>query len=144
MMTMTLTRSALGPDWTPGELSCPRDDGSELVLATLELPWRSNAPRVSCIPAGTYPVQYAWSDRWNMLVPLVLDVPHRDMIEFHVGNFARDTEGCILVGTAASVNGIAGSRSAFARFNAWFGRACREHVQVTITDPPVRPVVETA
>lgn len=140
MTTFTLVRSALGPGWTPGVLSCPRADGSFLTLATLELPWRGNQRGVSCIPAGTYPVQYGWSDRWNCLMPHVLDVPGRDAIEIHIGNGPGDTDGCIIVGMAATALGVGPSRPAFERFNAWLGRASRDHVLLRIDNPPVGQV----
>lgn len=144
MMTFTLTRSALGPISTPGVLECPNDDGTSLEFATLELPWRQNAPKISCIPAGRYQVVFAWSDRWNRLVPWLVGVPHRSAIEMHVGNVPRDTDGCIIVGSEAAENAVLRSQKALARFEAWLGRAARELVFIQITDPPTRPAVEAA
>lgn len=64
---------------------------------TLELAWNNNKPFNSCIPMGRYQVRKRHSDayrnHWH-----VLDVPNRDLILIHFGNFHRDTDGCICVG----------------------------------------------
>jgi hypothetical protein len=78
-------------------------DGIELVFkcVCLELPDNGNQKRFSCILEGMY---------WMIKIKrpngdnafLLLDVPGRDNIEVHVGNYAAgkhvDTEGCILPG----------------------------------------------
>jgi uncharacterized protein DUF5675 len=51
-----------------------------------------------CIPAGRYRVTRYESPRFGRTVLLLHDVPGREAIEIHVGNFPRDTEGCLLVG----------------------------------------------
>jgi hypothetical protein len=77
------------------------DDSNEPVFTfkSLELPWKDNERKVSCIPEGDYLVekmpptqkrkyQYFW----------VKDVPGRDSILFHPGNYTRQILGCILPG----------------------------------------------
>ena len=71
-------------------------------LLTLELPWNGNQRKVSCIPEGKYEVHKIWSPKFGKCYQ-VIDVPERDAILFHSGNYAdlsgkSDTEGCILVG----------------------------------------------
>jgi hypothetical protein len=65
---------------------------------SLELPWLDNERQKSCIPAGTYEVEKYDSPNKG-LVFLVKNVPGRDSIEIHSGNYKRDTLGCILVGS---------------------------------------------
>lgn len=64
---------------------------------TLELAWKYNKPFDSSIPSGDYIVKKRWSEtygnHWH-----IQDVPDRDLILIHSGNFHRDTEGCICVG----------------------------------------------
>jgi hypothetical protein len=69
---------------------------------TLEPPWKDNQRLVSCIPPGTYPLSLRYSPRFtpkygHKLIQ-VSNVPNRDDILIHIGNFYKDTEGCIMVG----------------------------------------------
>lgn len=64
---------------------------------TLELPWRNNERRISCIPAGTYEITHRTSQRFGHHLHLQ-DVPGRTFILIHQGNFVSQIEGCILVG----------------------------------------------
>ena len=73
----------------------------ERMCDTLELPWKDNQRRISCIPEGEYKVRLRTekeSGSREYLHLLVQDVPNRDYILFHRGNSAKDTSGCILVG----------------------------------------------
>lgn len=71
------------------------------VAKTLELAWKDNKPRISCIPKGVYICEARksnkYSDHW-----WVKDVEGRDMILIHHGNFYKDIMGCILVGNTYS------------------------------------------
>jgi hypothetical protein len=74
-------------------------DGLKLVFQgkTLELPWRDNERNVSRIPEGEYRVVRRTSKRFGQHFH-IKDVPGRDLILIHVGNYYRQTEGCILIG----------------------------------------------
>ena len=79
---------------------------SMLVLATAELPWRKNAPQISCIPLGKYNVNFQHSPSKKTNLYRVANVKDRDGILIHAGNWAGDVDkgfksnvqGCILVG----------------------------------------------
>lgn len=64
---------------------------------TLELPWKDNLKKVSCIPAGTYRVVKHKSPKFGECF-WVKDVPGRSEILIHPGAFHKNTLGCILVG----------------------------------------------
>jgi Family of unknown function (DUF5675) len=66
-------------------------------MLTLEEAWRKNERKVSCIPDGKYKIQRRKSPKFGITFE-VLNVPNRSEIIFHIGNTAKDTEGCILVG----------------------------------------------
>lgn len=103
MTTLTLTRNTSTEDGTFGTLPLPT--GS--VLRTAELPWRENAPFLSCIPKGTYTCVWRRSPKFGEVYHLER-VPGRTGILVHAGNYAgdrrrgkrSDTDGCILVGQA--------------------------------------------
>lgn len=64
---------------------------------TLELPDIGNLHDASCIPAGSYPLR-TYTRPSGMHVIRVLDVPGRENIEIHEGNYLEQTDGCILTG----------------------------------------------
>jgi hypothetical protein len=69
----------------------------KLHCKTVELPWKENKFRVSCIPEGRYEVVRRWSKKYGNHF-WVKDVPSRDLILIHVANYTRDLLGCIGVG----------------------------------------------
>jgi hypothetical protein len=77
------------------------DEAKERVFdfLTLELPWKDNQRRVSCIPEGEYLVQKMPPTAKRKYEYFhVLNVPGRDAILFHPGNYTRQILGCILPG----------------------------------------------
>ena len=87
----------------------------EFLCDTLENPYLDNQRNISCIPEGEYPVRIrlpresATRDYMHLLVK---DVPNRDYILFHIGNSAKDTRGCILVGIGTEQDLVKNSRLA--------------------------------
>lgn len=65
------------------------------------------------IPVGTYKVTLYDSPRFKMKVPLLHNVPGRNMIEIHPGNYEKDSKGCILVGETRDGFAIDNSRTTF-------------------------------
>ena len=87
----------------------------EWLCDTLELPWKDNQRSVSCIPAGQYKVRLRTareSATRDYLHLLVEEVPNRDYILFHIGNAAKDTRGCVLVGIGTEQDFVKNSRLA--------------------------------
>ncbi len=79
------------PEGTNGKLECE----GQLVCHTIELPWKNNERRVSCIPEGEYFIvkRYSPKFKWHLHV---VDVPHRSFILFHPANNAlKELHGCI-------------------------------------------------
>lgn len=67
---------------------------------TLELPWRDNQRRVSCIPAGEYICEFlprSASGKYKNVYH-IKDVPGRDGILMHSGNVVKHSLGCPLIG----------------------------------------------
>ena len=63
----------------------------------LELVWKNNYKRISCIPIGDYTVEKRNSAKYGEHFH-ILNVPNRDLILIHSGNYHSDTQGCILPG----------------------------------------------
>jgi hypothetical protein len=67
----------------------------ELVCYTIELPWKNNAPGISCIPEGTYTLLKRFSRKFAWHLHLT-GVQGRDLILVHPANDAlRELKGCI-------------------------------------------------
>ena len=79
------------PKGTNGILSF---EGNE-ICKTIELPWRENKRRISCIPEGKYKLRkrYSAKFKWHMEV---MNVKNRDLILVHPANDAlKELNGCI-------------------------------------------------
>ena len=101
-MKLTLVRKVFAKDRTLGELHL---EGTGYFCDTLEphcIDW-SKEKKVNgktAIPEGRYKVKVGWSPKAGKNVPWLQKVPHFNGIQIHVGNFPKDTRGCILVGAA--------------------------------------------
>ena len=97
MINLLLIRDTFSKESTIGELFI----NGERICDTLENPWQDNQRNISCIPEGVYPVRLRLpreSATRDYIHLLVKDVKDRDYILIHIGNTAKDTSGCILVG----------------------------------------------
>ena len=111
MINLLLIRDTFSKESTIGELFL----NGERMCDTLENPWIDNERNVSCIPEGIYPVRIRLSRESatrDYMHLLVKDVKDRDYILFHIGNTAKDTSGCILVGLGSQQNFVNNSRLA--------------------------------
>ena len=93
-----------------GRLTVKNDKGEVTKGYTLEPPDKNNLRSQSCIPAGKYHARLYPSPRFQWTVVLLEDVPDRDFIEIHPGNFIRHTTGCILPGKGRGLNAVWSSR----------------------------------
>ena len=82
-MVIFLTRTYF-PDGTNGKLEC---EGS-LICNTIELPWKRNEAKVSCIPEGEYILRKRYSKKFRWHIE-VADVESRSFILFHPANNAQ-------------------------------------------------------
>lgn len=110
-MVLFLTRTYF-PDGTNGTLKCE----GKLICKTIELPWKNNEKKVSCIPEGKYFIRkrYSAKHQWHLEIT---DVPNRKFILFHPANNAMiELQGCIAPVSKLSGAGMGlMSRKAFAK-----------------------------
>lgn len=66
---------------------------------------------VTAIPRGTYLVTVSMSKRFGKKLPELHNVPLFEGIRIHGGNKAENSEGCILVGSVRTKNGVANCAS---------------------------------
>lgn len=66
---------------------------------TLELPWLENQRGISCIPKGKYKAFRRYSPKNGAVIEFAA-VPDRSNIQIHAGNYTRQIEGCVLVGSS--------------------------------------------
>jgi hypothetical protein len=76
--------------------------GDVEIGATLELPWRANQKDISAIPAGSYPATIREDGDLGWRIELSQVPGHRENIEMHLGNWPKNSTGCILLGKSFS------------------------------------------
>ena len=110
-MVLELSRTYF-PDGTNGILECE----GKLFCLTIELPWKNNETKVSCIPEGKYFIKKRYSKKFQWHLE-VLDVKNRSLILFHSANNAlQELNGCIAPVTKFSGPGLGlMSRKAFSK-----------------------------
>ena len=98
------------PEGTNGVLNF---EGKE-ICKTIELPWRNNKARVSCIPEGKYKIRKRFSAKFKWHLELI-NVKNRKYILFHPANNAlKELNGCIAPVTQITGEGRGNeSRKAF-------------------------------
>jgi Family of unknown function (DUF5675) len=79
--------------------------GDVLVGETLELPWKWNTEEISAIPTGSYTgtIREDGDLGWRIAIQ---NVPKRIDIEIHIGNWPKNSTGCVLLGTNKATNKI--------------------------------------
>ncbi len=87
----------------------------------------------TAIPSGRYEIVVNFSDRFQKMLPLLLDVPAFAGIRIHPGNTDTDTEGCLLPGKTKSPDMVGSSRAAFTvLFDKIKAAIQREKVFITV------------
>ena len=127
-MVLVLTRTYF-PSGTNGTLAIE----GQFICNTIELPWKENKKRVSCIPEGKYLLRkrYARKFGWHLEV---VGVKNRTFILFHPANNALlELNGCIAPVTQISSPGLGlRSRQAFSRLKKLVYRSLDSNNRVVL------------
>jgi hypothetical protein len=110
-MNLKLIRKYPASDCVIGELYV-NDQFECYTCEDIERPVKLDG--VTAIPRGNYEIVITFSERFQKLLPLLLNVPNYDGVRIHPGNTSADTEGCILPGKGKTENSVTQSRDAFA------------------------------
>lgn len=97
-MRILVNRSFSNDKQTIGQMLIVDGDNVVTGFPTLELPWLNNKRNISCIPSGVYTCVKRKSPSQGMCF-WIKDVPGRDWILIHKGNYHTNIKGCMLVGT---------------------------------------------
>jgi hypothetical protein len=127
-MVLVLKRQYF-PNGTNGQLRC---EGT-VICNTIELPWKNNEKRVSCIPEGEYFIRkrHSAKHQWHLEV---MDVQNRSLILFHPANNAlQELHGCIAPLTKISGPGLGlMSRKAFTKLKTLVFKALDQNESVLL------------
>ena len=89
------------------------------VCSSIELAWKNNQNRISCIPEGRYELKkrYTAERGWHLILE---NVPGRQLILIHAANDANtELQGCIAPVSILTAEGKGSqSRNALAKINA--------------------------
>jgi hypothetical protein len=126
-MEITLTRLITTSECTFGLLRC-----GDIVCCTLEDPPQIGGKVYgrTRIPHGTYeldlrkvsPMAERYRDRFGEKHAGMIwlrGVPHFEWVYIHIGNYPKDTDGCILVGNSMTINQNMVGDSTTAYTNLW-------------------------
>lgn len=128
---------------TPGVMVVTDGNGVfKARFTTGEDPWKNNEPMFSCVPPGTYQVDWVTTDKHPNGIYMLQFVKDRFACEIHNGDFFGDVnktnpvtnqpyisnvEGCIIIGQGfQTINGqdaLLQSVNALAAFNTLMGKA---------------------
>ncbi len=100
-MVLILSRTYFS-DGTNGKLECE----GKLICKTIELPWKVNETKVSCIPEGKYFIKKRYSKKFQWQLE-INNVENRSLILFNPANNAlQELNGCIAPVTKLSGPGL--------------------------------------
>jgi len=97
-MELKNKRRVLAENYTIGDFSANGNFLSNCLEDKVRIPF-VKIPGETAIPSGRYEVVVDFSDRFQRVMPHILNVPQFDGIRIHGGNTDKDTHGCLLLGT---------------------------------------------
>lgn len=127
-MVLILKRNYF-PDGTNGKFECE----GKTICNTIELPWKNNERKVSCVPEGKYFLEKRYSAKFKWHIE-VKNVANRSGILFHPANNAmQELNGCIAPVTKLSGAGLGlMSRKAFAALKNVVFKALEKNEKVVL------------
>ena len=137
-MEIKLIRESFGDTFTEGKLlidnvfECYTVEDTDRKMEE-DLTRKVNGK--TAIPKGEYEVVLSMSNRFQKILPEVLNVPGFAGIRIHSGNSSADTEGCIILGSINDRNDddwVGGSKIALTQFMAKLKTAKENNEKVYI------------
>lgn len=113
-MDMRLKRDSFETAGIFGKLTSM--DESCVVATTLEHAFTYGDGIKAAMAPGVYTCKRRLSPHFGYELFQIMNVPNRTFIEIHRGNYNRDSEGCVLLGSARVGDMVARSKEAFDAF----------------------------
>lgn len=98
MKEIVIVRNKYLDKQTLGFLFIIEENGIIFQCKTLELGWKDNKSKVSCIPKGKYEAKKEYSISFKEDLFELKDVPGRSEIKIHSANYYTQLKGCIGIG----------------------------------------------
>ena len=114
----TLKRDQRHDEFTLGRLLCETEHLGFVCEDTdrdLEHFPENKLAKETAIPRGRYRLTVSFSNRFQRIMPLIVDVPGFSGVRIHGGNDQHDTEGCPLLGKTRTADGVANCKEVNAR-----------------------------
>lgn len=109
-----------------------KDRGLSSTMSLSEIK-ENKVPKETAIPTGRYQITKYFSPKHGVWVPLLLHVPGFEFVEIHVGNYAKDTDGCLLLGSGVAPDMVTNSKDTVAKFYKRIFAELTDDSQVWIT-----------
>ncbi|MFC0517805.1 DUF5675 family protein [Mucilaginibacter angelicae] len=113
---------------------------SKMTLAQIQ---SIKVPHKTAIPAGTYNIVKYFSPKHQKYLPLLENVPGFTGIEIHVGNYPKDTDGCLLPGKDKGADEVLHSIEATEILKEKIFKALQEGKVVVIEVVSIIETIET-
>jgi hypothetical protein len=120
---MNISNCILGKLYVVQEFPTVGPPTEKAVGSTLELPWRNNMNQISRIPAGAYRAKIRSDGDLGWRIELEPE-GGRGLVEIHIGNFPKNSIGCILLGSGRSASdgcAVLGSGAAMKDLKSRYG-----------------------
>lgn len=137
-MELALRRRWLTEASTIGELYVDGERECFILEDRYRPPPEPKVAGATCIPVGRYEVRITHSPRFGRDMPLLCDVPGFSGVRIHPGNFASDTEGCLLPGKVKHHESVQQSVAAYVElFAKLMGTPGPIWLTVTVEGAPI-------
>lgn len=97
-------RYTLGVMYRNGQRFCQTCEDEDRFLEKFP---GTKVPKLTAIPRGRYKLVTSFSHHFGKVLPEVLGVPGFEGVRIHGGNYAENSEGCVLAGKVRIKDGIA-------------------------------------
>lgn len=86
----------------------------------------------TAIPYGTYNLKMVYSPKYKKKMPLLENIPGYSGVLIHIGNYPKDSKGCLLVGMSVEKGNLVSSTIAFNALMEQINFYIGQNIKITI------------